>query len=667
MSEHGHHSEFEGIGFSDVTDDIAKTLTTTTWKYWLTLGLVGLYVIYGAVVYYIQTTIGLGFWNVNEPTYWGLDIPTFIFWIGFSLCGTLLSGILLLTKSHWRNPVYRSAEIATVVALLVAQVVVLTHTGRPWRALYATPTPNLRLLFQSFRSVLSLDIMGFIGYLVGGLIFLIMGSIPDFASLRDRTTGWRKGLYTVLSFGWIGSALQWRHFRSAYLLGACLILPIAISMHTVTSWVPSMLTNPATRSTIFPFYFVTGALLSGMAGVIIISAIIRKALGLEKYLKVKYFDHLSKLVLLASFGISYIYLIEIIIPWYKHGNLEWMPMAAKMTSRYSPLFWGMVFLNSVVPMGLFFRKIRQNLFAIFLISVGIEVAMYFERVLMIIPTLSIGYLPSTWAPYFPNWVEFSLAGWSFSLFIFIYLLIAKIIPVMAIAEIKELIPFRKRSELKHKSAKKVTLMPEIAGGSGAASEPVKPLLGVFQFIDDATDAIKQLKQAGLKKIEAHTPAPSDEIEELLAPEPVQIFSTNPKELAQILPKLPQIIKEKLINRDIHISRISFLGMMIGISAGVGLSVVTTLLFPIKTGHMPMIAIPPTIYLAYVLMCLVGLIFTLIGMIVLGKPSIRLKSYDKAASYDRITVVVSDINVTQSASVKAIFSKSGAERIVEGEA
>src|SRR3990172_8878439 len=274
----GHHDEFPGTDYPKINHDVLRSVTQTTWKYYLLLGVLGAIVVGGFGVYYYQTVNGLGVWGVNEPNYWGLDIPTFIFWIGFSLSGTLLSAILLLTKSHWRNPIYRTAELMTGFALMTAGVVVLTHMGRPWRFWYSMPYPNLRGFFTNFRSPLTSDVLGMIAYLTASFTFLIVGAIPDFAALRDHTTGWRRRVYTVLAFGWKGTDKQWRHFRRTYLLIACFIIPVAISMHSVTSWVPSMTINPGAHSTIFPMYFVVGALLSGVAGVIMIVILVRKYL-----------------------------------------------------------------------------------------------------------------------------------------------------------------------------------------------------------------------------------------------------------------------------------------------------------------------------------------------------------------------------------------------------
>lgn len=650
----GHHSEFEGLDYKTIDDDLVQNITKTGRGYWIAVGITGIITILGAILYYYQTTVGLGVWGTNEPVYWGLDMPSFIFWIGFSLSGTLLSAMLMLTKSHWRNPIYRAAEISTGLALLVAMVTITTHMGRPWRAWYSMPLPNFRFLWPNFRSPLQLDIIGMIAYLTASLTFLYVGAIPDFAALRTRVSGWRKKLYGVLSLGWQGTASQWRHYRRAYLLIAIFIIPVAISMHTVTSWVPSMTNNPMSRSTVYPLYFVTGALLSGVSGVIMILTVIRKFTNLSKYLKLKYFDHLAKLVLVASIGISYIYLIELFIPWYKPFNFELMPLAAKLYGRYSYIFWPMVFFNSVFPLLMFFRKVRRNPAILFVIAIGIQVAMYFERLLMVTPALSIGYLPSQWISYTPNWFELALTAWEINIFIFLYLLISKIIPVVSIFEVKELLPFPKRTKAV-KATPQAALStdgPLIRGGSNG-----NPLLGVFEFADDTIKTIKDLKEAGFKEIEAHSPVPNGEIIDLLEPKQEK-FSLSPRYLLN-----------KIKNRDIQVIRFSAAGAIGGVVVGVLLSVGTMLLYPIKTGPFSIVPLPQVVYMAGVVGSLLGLVVTAGSVIFLGKlpTSIKSKTFDEAATTDRFAVIVSDANTKGISSVKKIFENYGAERIIEGAA
>ena len=677
MSEHSNN-DFEGLTYKQVNEDIIRTLTTFTWKYWTALAVTGTMVIIGALTYYYQSVNGLGVWGTNEPIFWGLDIPSFIFWIGFSLSGTLLSAILLLTKSHWRNPIYRAAEITTGLALMTAGVVVLTHMGRPWRFWYAMPYPNMRFLWSNFRSPLTADILGMASYLTASLLFLIVGSIPDFAILRDHTLGWRKKMYTVLSMGWKGSDQQWLHFRRAYVMIACLIIPVAVAMHSVTSWVPSMTINPGSHSTIYPMYFVTGALLSGAAGVVMILTILRKALHLEKYFKVTYLDHLSKLVLLAGMTIAYIYLIEIFVPSYKESNFEFMPMAAKLYGKYGKFFWPMVFFNSVFTLAFFSQKVRRSPVIAFIICSGVQVGMYFERFLMVIPSLSVGPLPSTWSSYHPTWVEFVLLGWGLSIFIFLFLAVSKIIPVVSMFEVKELLRAPKRADLPepervmpHPTMREIFLtsptraeapdelvyVRPMATNLGAAAlrapSSSRPLMAIFAYVDDTVAAIEKLDRAGFEKLEVQSPVPNHDIDHAM------------EKIRKYVPWSLKNLAFQIKNRNIQVIRFSFFGAAAGFSGALLLGGGTAVLYPIQSAGLPILALPSIGFTAGLLAALGGLIFSVVGLFFLARiPSFKLKFYDAAVSNDRFAVLVNDCDASRLEMGTEILQSCGAERIVE---
>ncbi len=655
--------EFPGVDYPRVNEDVLRSITQTTWKYYLVLGILGMMVLAGAGVYYYQTVNGLGVWGVNEPNYWGLDIPTFIFWIGFSLSGTLLSAILLLTKSHWRNPIYRVAELITGFALITAAIVVLTHVGRPWRVMYNIPYPNLRQLWTNFRSPLMADVLGIVAYLTSSLTFLIVGSIPDFAALRNQTKGWRKRLYTILSFGWKGSNRQWLHFRRTYLMIAAFIIPVAISMHSVTAWVPSMTINPGAHSTIFPLLFVVGALLSGVAGVIMIVIIVRKYLKFEEYMQLKHLDHLAKLVLIASLLISYIYLIEIFVPSYKAENFEFMPLMAKVVGRYAPMYWTMILCNSVFPLLFFARRFRRNITVLFLVSVGIQVGMYIERLLMVIPTQTLGPLPSTWGTFTPSWVEIALLIWELSIFAFLMMGAVKIVPALSIFEVKELLPVPNRAQIEPRltvSEKAVETPPPVFPPDEFVSSEVSTskrgrrresgVLGVFAYLDDALKSVKELKSAGFKKIEFQSPIPLDAIDQAMKPE------TDGASLWQ-----------RLKDRNIHVVRFSLVG---AIGGGVGLavfSIATAINYPIQTSGLPIISLPTVAWTSAVFSALLGLLVSVVGLFVLGRlATFKLGIYSPRTTLDRFAVVLMEDNVEQLARGKDIIEGCGGEVIEEME-
>jgi len=442
-----YDKEFEGVEYSKVTKDVVRSLTQTSWKYYLALGITFLFLLAGAGVYYYQTRWGLGVWGTNEPIYWGLDIPNFIFWIGLSHSGTLLSAILLLTRSNWRKPIYRSAEAMTFFALVTAQVVILTHLARPWRAFYAMPYPNIRTLWTNLRSALSWDIVAISTYMTLSFLFLYVGTIPDFAAARDHTTGWRKKFYTVLSLGWKGSDREWRHLHRAYILLAAFVVPLAASVHSVVGWDWAVTINPGMHSTIFAPYFVAGAIFSGIAGVVIIMILVRKFLRFQEYIKISHIERLAKMLLVLSLAWSFINIFEIVIPWLKEANFELMTVASKWRGSYAPLYWTMLTVNGVFPLAMFSKRVRTSLPAMFFIAAGVELGMYLERVLIIIPGQNIGHLPATWSSYIPSWVELALTAWTFSVFTFLFLIFVKLVPSLSIYEVKELLRVPRRSKM----------------------------------------------------------------------------------------------------------------------------------------------------------------------------------------------------------------------------
>ncbi len=667
------HEEFPGADYPKINQDVLRSVTQTSWQFYVVLGILGAIVVGGAGLYYYQTVNGLGVWGVNEPNYWGLDIPTFIFWIGFSLSGTLLSAILLLTKSHWRNPVYRVAELMTGFALMTASVVVLTHVGRPWRLWYTMPYPNLRMIWTNFRSPLMADVLGIIAYLTASLTFLIIGSIPDFAALRDQTTGWRKRLYTVLSFGWKGTDKQWRHFRRTYTMIAVFIIPIAIGMHSVTSWVPSMTINPGAHSTIFPLLFVAGALLSGVGGVIMIIILVRHFLKFQAYIQMRHLDHLAKLLLLASMFISYIYLVEIFVPSYKAENFEFMPLLAKLNGKYSAMYYSMIFFNSVAPLVLFFRSMRRNILVLFAVSFAVQIGMYWERLLMVIPTQSIGPLPSTWAAFTPSWVEIGLFFWEIAIFAFLMLGSVKLIPALSIFEVKELLPVPKRGARGSEPIPANIIGPESSAAmSAAASNGAKmteePLMstdrsldilatkgrleaayiGIFSYVDDLLKSVKELKSAGFKDIEVQSPVPLDEIDEATRPDLKGVS-----------------LGQRLKGRNIQVIRFSVAGAILGAGGMALFAGWSAAVYPIQTGGMPIISLPPIIWAAAIIGALVGIFGSVAGLFVLGKlPSYKMGIYSPKSSYDSFAVVIKDQDMEKLAIGRDILENCGAESVDE---
>lgn len=434
------------IPYSDINKDVIKSMLTITWKYWLALGITLSIVIAGFGLYYWQTTMGLGVWGTNDPTVWGVDIPSFIYWIGLSHSGTLLSAILLITNSNWRKPIYRSAEAMTFFAVLTASLMLLVHLGRPWRAFYMLPIPTFRALWPNFQSALAWDFVAITTYMTMSGSFLFVGAIPDFAAARDGMTGWRHKLYKRLALGWKGTDKEWKNLHRAYVILGALLVPLAASVHSIVAWDWSVTNVPGFHSTIFAPFFVAGAIYSGIAGVVLVMIVIRRLLHFEKYITPYHIGNLGKILLVCSLAWSYFTFMEIVVPWYKGvgNNFELMTAVTKLRGTWATLYWLMIVVCGVIPLSLLSAKVRKSIPAMFIVTVGIEIGMYLERYLIIVPGLSTAYLPSAWSSFSPSWVEVAIVIWTFSIFIALFLGFVKLVPPVSIYEVKELLVIPKR-------------------------------------------------------------------------------------------------------------------------------------------------------------------------------------------------------------------------------
>ena len=437
------------IPYSEINDDVIKSMLTLTWKYWLALGISLTMVVSGFGLYYWQTTVGLGVWGTNDPIVWGVDIPSFIYWIGLSHSGTLLSAILLITNSDWRKPIYRSAEAMTFFAVLTAQVMLIVHLGRPWRIFYMMPIPTYRQLWPNFHSALSWDFVAITTYMTMSGLFLFIGTIPDFAAARDQMTGWRHKLYKRLALGWKGTDREWKHLHRAYVIMGVLLVPLAASVHSVVAWDWNITNVPGFHSTIFAPFFVAGAIYSGIAGVVLVMIVIRRFLHFEKYITPYHIGNLGKILLACTLVWSYFTFMEVMLPWYKSvaNNFELMTALTKLSGTYAPLYWTMIFACGVLPLTLISQRVRTSIPMMVVIAIGIEIGMYLERFIIIVPGLSTGYLPAVWAAYSPTWVEVAIIIWTFSIFTALFLGFVKIVPPVSIYEVKELLHIPRRKAL----------------------------------------------------------------------------------------------------------------------------------------------------------------------------------------------------------------------------
>ncbi|HUO82661.1 MAG TPA: NrfD/PsrC family molybdoenzyme membrane anchor subunit [Gammaproteobacteria bacterium] len=431
-------AEHNELTYADVNRDVVRSLVETGPKYYVTLGVaVGVFLTCFFFPWFYQLFYGIGAAGMNQPTVWGTYLASFIFWIGLSHSGTLLSCVLHITNSAWRKAMYRSAEAMTLFSLMVAATMVMVHLGRPWFIHWSLPYPNQMELWPNFRSPLLFDVMAISTYLAGSSIFIYMGSIPDFAAVRDRTSGWRHHMYVLLSLGWRGTDTEWHRLGRAYTFLAVLIIPLAVSVHSIVSWDFALSIVPALHQTIFAPYFVVGAIYSGTAGIVTVMFMLRKYMNFERYITELHFDNLGKLLLLLSLIWTYINVLEIFTGWYSGTSTELEALRYKLFGFYAPLYWEMILFCAVAPLLLISRRFRTSFVPMLFLSFAINIGMYTERFLIVATSLSRKYLPDTWGLYVPSLVEISILIGSVAMFVTLFLVFVKIFPSVSIYEVKE--------------------------------------------------------------------------------------------------------------------------------------------------------------------------------------------------------------------------------------
>ena len=419
-----------------LADDLVRPLfQTSVWFYAIVLTL-GTVVACGVAAWAYQIWNGIGVAGIGWPVFWGFYLTNFVFWIGISHAGTLISAILRLVNARWRRPVTRCAEVITVFSLMIGAMFPLIHLGRPWLFFWLVPYPNAREIWPNFRSPLVWDFFAINTYLTGSLLFLLLPMIPDFALVRDRSTGVRHRIYGALALGWQGTTKQWHRLESAMQIMAIAIIPVAVSVHTIVSFDFSMAAVPMWHSTIFGPYFVAGAIFSGIAALIIAMAVLRRTLKLEEYLHPLHFENLGKLLLLMSLLWVYFVFAERITVWYGNEPSEMAVFWATQRGAYAPLFWTMVTCNFVIPFPILSLRKLRTIPGIVVASCFILVGMWLERYLIIVPSLGHKQLPYSWGSYSPQPIEIIIMLSTFGAMGLLYTLFAKFVPIISIWEMK---------------------------------------------------------------------------------------------------------------------------------------------------------------------------------------------------------------------------------------
>lgn len=394
----------------------------------------------GCFTFLIST--GVGVWGPNSPVMWGWDITNFVFWIGIGHAGTLISAILYLTRQKWRTAVNRSAEAMTLFAVMCAGLFPALHVGRVWMAWFLAPIPNANAIWQNFKSPLLWDVFAVSTYFTVSVIFWYLGLVPDLATMRDRAkSGIKKFAYGLFALGWRGGNRQWRHYEIAYMLLAALSTPLVLSVHTVVSFDFATSIVPGWHTTIFPPYFVAGAIFGGFAMVLTLMIPVRKIYGLQDLFTMKHVDNMTKIIALTGTIVGYAYLMELFVAWYSGSLYEFDAFMLRIfDGPYTPYYYAMFFCNVIAPQAFWFKKCRENLWVVMAVCMCVNAGMWYERFVIIVTTLARDFLPGAWDMYHPSWVEI----WSFigthGFFLMLFLLFLRFLPVIAIGEIKAVLP-----------------------------------------------------------------------------------------------------------------------------------------------------------------------------------------------------------------------------------
>ena len=433
-----------GHTFSTVTDKISSiVLTRKTSRGWWAGFFVSfalMNVMFASIAYLLVK--GTGIWGINVPVAWGFAIVNFVWWIGIGHAGTLISAILLLLKQTWRTSINRFAEAMTLFAVACAGIFPIIHTGRPWLALYwLFPYPNTMGVWPQFRSPLIWDVFAVSTYATVSLLFWFVGLIPDLATLRDRSQSpVGRVVYGMLAMGWRGSAYHWHRYETAYLLLAGLATPLVVSVHTVVSFDFAIAIVPGWHTTIFPPYFVAGAIYSGFAMVLTLAIPIRAIYGLEDFITLRHLQNMAKVMLVTGLIVAYGYGTEMFIAWYSADKYEIFVPWNRITGPYGIAYWALILCNVAIPQLLWFRRARSNVIVLFVIAIIVNIGMWLERFVIVVTSLHRDFLPSSWGMYSPTFWDWGTYLGTIGMFLTLLFLFVRFLPMISIAEMRAILP-----------------------------------------------------------------------------------------------------------------------------------------------------------------------------------------------------------------------------------
>jgi Ni/Fe-hydrogenase subunit HybB-like protein len=432
-----------GHTFDSVTDKISVVVLSGRTPRWWFVGFGIAFSLTMLLLYSISYLFakGIGIWGVNIPVGWGFDIINFVWWIGIGHAGTLISAILLLLRQEWRTSINRFAEAMTLFAVACAGLFPILHLGRPWLFYWLLPYPSTMAVWPQFRSPLMWDVFAVSTYATVSLMFWFVGLIPDMATLRDRSPSRiGRAVYGMLAMGWRGSALHWHRYETAYLLLAGLSTPLVVSVHTIVSFDFAVGLIPGWHATVFPPYFVAGAIYAGFAMVMTLAIPLRKAYGLEDFITMRHLDNMARVMLATGLVVAYGYMMETFMAWYSANTYEEYMMTNRFYGPYAWVYWSLMFCNVLTPQFIWFKRVRTNISALFIIAMIVNVGMWLERFVIVVTSLHRDFLPSSWGMYYPTFWDFSTFFGTIGLFLSLLFLFIRFLPMISIFEMRTLVP-----------------------------------------------------------------------------------------------------------------------------------------------------------------------------------------------------------------------------------
>ncbi|MDP7320070.1 MAG: polysulfide reductase NrfD [Bacteriovoracaceae bacterium] len=435
--------------YKQISEDVLDTLEEKPSKGWLLgFSISALFLTIGFFTVAYQVGTGIGTWGLNKTIGWSWDITNFVFWVGIGHAGTLISAVLLIFRQKWRTAINRAAEAMTIFAVACAGIFPLIHAGRPWLLYWVFPYPNTRgPLWVNFRSPLLWDVFAISTYLTVSLVFWYMGLLPDLATVRDRTkSSFRKFVYGLLSFGWNGSNRTWHHWEVMSLVLAGLATPLVLSVHTIVSMDFATSVIPGWHTTIFPPYFVAGAIFSGFAMVLTLLIITRKVLNWENYITIGHIEAMAKVIVVTGMIVGLAYGTEFFIAWYSGNEYERYCFVNRATGPYWWAYWSMISCNVLSPQFFWSKRLRTSIPFVFFISIVVNIGMWFERFVIITTSLHRDFLPSSWSMYSPTWVEIWTFIGTFGLFFTLFFIFIRVLPGIAVAEVKSVYKFARHNK-----------------------------------------------------------------------------------------------------------------------------------------------------------------------------------------------------------------------------